>query len=140
MKELGASKLLHEGRTTSCTNMVTALTHMSIQLEVQAVYVDVEAPRNIHKLQGHLIHHFDVNQRLLLIWKVLASSVTYSVACAHCGIVEIARHFHALDHKSKPHSCTTRPGIDCFHAHKRYPFHFRNIQSQWSRRPSSTNH
>ena len=137
MKELGASKLLHEGRTTRCTNMVTALTDMSIQFEVQAVYVDVEAPRNIHKLQGHSTHHFDVNQRLL-IWKVLASSLTYLVACAHCRIVEIARHFHTLDHKSKHHS-TTRLGIDCFHAPKRYPFHFRNIQSRWSKRPSSTN-
>jgi hypothetical protein len=139
MKELGASKLLHEGRTTRCTNMVTALTDMSIQFEVQAVYVDVEAPRNVHKLQGHSIHRFDVDQRLLLVWKVLASSLTY-LACAHCRIVEIARHFHAFDHKSKPHSCTARPEIDCFYAHKRYPFHFRNNQSQWSKKPSSTNH
>lgn len=53
MKELGASKFLHEGRTTRCTNMTTALTDMSIQFEVLAVNVEVEALRNIHKLQVH---------------------------------------------------------------------------------------
>lgn len=48
---VGRVKTFASGWTTRCMNMTTALTDMSIQFEVLAVNVEVEALRNIHKLQ-----------------------------------------------------------------------------------------
>lgn len=76
-------------------NMTTALTDMSIQFEVLAVNVEVEALRNIHNLQVHSSSLCRTTLQLQLCWKVLAPSLTSQLARA-CRIVE--RQFHAIDH------------------------------------------